>query len=1239
MGLQFYTDGGLLTTEELQALDKPKRIYFVVGESELPELSCEVSFPTTTGQGDIETLVCPYVAPVNGVHYYSCTHRPLVYHYLTSEGPSGPDDDTHNFTELTTEFENVGSEFRTPVIITGTIVDVELEGGFIGIEAGTNENPQNYIAVNIQDELAVHIGKEINITSSYTRSDIIGTEMWGEYLYVETYEIVEPILCVDTTNSVTISDSKYILNNGDTYGKFGLNIGKYTFVVPSTHPIYLVGNNTDQIDISSDVIRPMGQEGYTGNVVITVYEDFGTVSYACSSHGPMGGTNNLVFDADCPMGEVETPTPEPIQDILNIRSITELTTSDGQPTSYLADDTTLYEDLVSAFDFWNQSLKFPDSEDFSWYTYSGKKQIEIDIYVEDYGVVNTLLPENSQSALPENSMARATFINADGPGLEFGKVFPLDGFIRINRKYIDNGTYATITNGKSDMFTVIRHELAHILGINSVIFGNSSVQNRPIVAYTEGGATKYYYTGVNGLTAYKNAIADPSIRENIVGLPIEDDYDSLGHWEEGSPDSADRYINGHFHPGLDEESLTPLHDSNDICSAITFGVLQDIGYVVDYSLAEPFTIGEIPNHPFEELTTQYAESELEFRTPIMLQGTIVNVELEGGFIGIQAGTNENPEYYVPINIQDELANSVGKEILVTDSFLRSDWVGVEMWGTYLYVSDYEIVQPVQECFEDFGNAEISVIGDNEAYSINGVTFNSDINGTFRFNLGSGVTIPSVYLCSLNGGDVSFKITSTSKVFENTFMFKDTEGVVYKGSLTNNSFSGTSDVNNFVEYNCGELFSVNSVELKDIYTKSQPIYEGLVSDGEYLSGIQFNNFKVNSDSPLYSDVFPDFTTQDGEEGYGYGYNGGYSSKVYGIAIHKSNADISDYSLIMCIESVFSSAGETDSPYGTTTIGKVNELSELETLTNENTQVSYLKSLDSSNYGGLLYSNKTALNIMVVDENDRVGLVDKEKFNEWRDSDELSATLFIYNDANNAEPTIIHRQAFAIDDISGSTTSTIESLEIPVNFTTGENTSESTVTLKPEQDETITSSTFHIDVCTDCNITTPSVYMISAKNNSSDLESVADVKVTLTSEIVRSRVELKIDEVSYVGHLVKLSDGGVNELLNQQEYEFIEFTKYQAAEDGSPDSYERVDAWPGTEYFEIFVEPSGEVWMETYSSEDSFEMVIIELGTCSIQYDLSTFTAGPEAPGVIIIKNATSSNFEIYIPDEVYTIKKN
>ena len=66
------------------------------------------------------------------------------------------------------------------------------------------------------------------------------------------------------------------------------------------------------------------------------------------------------------------------------------------------------------------------------------------------------------------------------------------------------------------------------------------------------------------------------------------------------------------------------------------------------------------------------------------------------------------------------------------------------------------------------------------------------------------------------------------------------------------------------------------------------------------------------------------------------------------------------------------------------------------------------------------------------------------------------------------------------------------------------------------------------------------------------------------------------------------------------------------------------------------------MESFKSDlgetEDFTGVIIKLGTCSSTYDLSTFTAGPEAPGVII-KNVTFSNFEIYIPDEVYTIKKN
>ena len=44
--------------------------------------------------------------------------------------------------------------------------------------------------------------------------------------------------------------------------------------------------------------------------------------------------------------------------------------------------------------------------------------------------------------------------------------------------------------------------------------------------------------------------------------------------EEG--DSADRFINGKLHHGLDTETLTPIHDDEDVLSAITLNVLKDL---------------------------------------------------------------------------------------------------------------------------------------------------------------------------------------------------------------------------------------------------------------------------------------------------------------------------------------------------------------------------------------------------------------------------------------------------------------------------------------------------------------------------------------------------------------------------------------------------------------------------------------------------------------------------------------
>ena len=98
-----------------------------------------------------------------------------------------------------------------------------------------------------------------------------------------------------------------------------------------------------------------------------------------------------------------TPIPSS-SNIFKLRSIKERsTTSSGATTNYLNTSSDLYKNLVDAFNFWNDTVAYPDS----WIEYKGSaQQIEMDIYVEDWGEINDDLPSNAQSAMSENTVAR-----------------------------------------------------------------------------------------------------------------------------------------------------------------------------------------------------------------------------------------------------------------------------------------------------------------------------------------------------------------------------------------------------------------------------------------------------------------------------------------------------------------------------------------------------------------------------------------------------------------------------------------------------------------------------------------------------------------------------------------------------------------------------------------------------------------------------------------------------------------
>ena len=73
----------------------------------------------------------------------------------------------------------------------------------------------------------------------------------------------------------------------------------------------------------------------------------------------------------------------------------------------------------------------------------------------------------------------------------------------------------------------------------------------------------------------------------VVGIPLEDDG---GDGTEGShpEEQMNRKIDGTPHPGLQDELMTGWLGTLASLSRITLGFLEDIGYEVDYSKADPF---------------------------------------------------------------------------------------------------------------------------------------------------------------------------------------------------------------------------------------------------------------------------------------------------------------------------------------------------------------------------------------------------------------------------------------------------------------------------------------------------------------------------------------------------------------------------------------------------------------------------------------------------------------------------
>lgn len=170
-----------------------------------------------------------------------------------------------------------------------------------------------------------------------------------------------------------------------------------------------------------------------------------------------------------------------------------------------------------------------------------------------------------------------------------GEVFPYSGNIILNKKIWDS-EMENANNSKPSIYYTLLHEIGHLLGIGPLWILDGAL------LYDNNSST-FFYGGENGNREYKKLF--PNL--NLSYMPIENDGGygtAVVHPEEGNEPGAskdNRYFNGILHPGLDRELMTGWSEkgensTNLPLSRVTIGMIEDLGYDVDYDEADPFTI-------------------------------------------------------------------------------------------------------------------------------------------------------------------------------------------------------------------------------------------------------------------------------------------------------------------------------------------------------------------------------------------------------------------------------------------------------------------------------------------------------------------------------------------------------------------------------------------------------------------------------------------------------------------------
>lgn len=169
----------------------------------------------------------------------------------------------------------------------------------------------------------------------------------------------------------------------------------------------------------------------------------------------------------------------------------------------------------------------------------------------------------------------ASIADNDGPGKVLASAKPCLFEILSNSKFRVRGGIMTFDTADiepsladNSLSTVVLHEMGHVLGLGTLW----QLEDSELVALDENG--KYEYTGTSGVQAYNDLGGTGN------SVPVESNLgtgSAGGHWAEDS---------------FDSELMTPVIDKgrSNALSTMSIRALEDLGYTVDVSKAETYTI-------------------------------------------------------------------------------------------------------------------------------------------------------------------------------------------------------------------------------------------------------------------------------------------------------------------------------------------------------------------------------------------------------------------------------------------------------------------------------------------------------------------------------------------------------------------------------------------------------------------------------------------------------------------------